>query len=701
MSTREMILQGSAGMQDDWTCETAWFSLTIHVTDQAVFTEFKDARSGRMLAEGPYRYYVVLEDEEGGRHALTTLSVKSLQAANDGHAATVTLDLMGETLSMEIVHRFQLSPEGPFLDETLVWRKSTKAAWVMQEVQMGFVAPLGWLGQTHPRAQELLSPIPFFRSLAGKKVPFALSTLPCKEPGVEGGRAKKLETAPEGWLWTGGDDPHSVVWMKYAPHHIEHSHLLMEEGPSGYALVFGGAGLFAGDYSRFFGRDEQEKTLGVTRFVAYEGGLEAGYYAFREQMRAFMGRRQPEHFEPALLYEPYFEHPSTHYSADDYFRCAAYGQKLGCEGIFVEPKWTKIGGSGIWDEERLGDVGAFGRRLWEDYGLAFGLHSTQSFSGNTWAGDAEDPEQLAFSRDLYRKLNEQRAIGPISYPCLESTWVREKANRLADLFDRVVDAGGKVSFLMLDGTAWQGRCQDSDHGHPVPSTKDGHARALFELCEAFHERHPNVVIELHDPLVGGIPERMTPHYLGYDRPGGFDDHWAYELMWHPMPQLLQGMSTVLIGYNMAYDIPMYIQWPMQSDNKHCLLFWFYAVTCKHLGIGGWSMATDEQRECYIAAVQRYKRLRRYLVEGEFYTLDGPKWTMLRTLPDRGLVVVVANVKNGSIDLDLDRPVKEFGLDPNAEYVSSDPSRAHVVNGSLRIHGTVQEEQAVVVELAQK
>ena len=67
MSTREMILQGSAGMQDDWTCETAWFSLTIHVTDQAVFTEFKDARSGRMLAEGPYRYYVVLEDEEGGR----------------------------------------------------------------------------------------------------------------------------------------------------------------------------------------------------------------------------------------------------------------------------------------------------------------------------------------------------------------------------------------------------------------------------------------------------------------------------------------------------------------------------------------------------------------------------------------------------------------------------------------------------------
>ena len=50
--------------------------------------------------------------------------------------------------------------------------------------------------------------------------------------------------------------------------------------------------------------------------------------------------------------------------------------------------------------------------------------------------------------------------------------------------------------------------------------------------------------------------------------------------------LLSGKALSLYEYNLAYDIPLYLHIHCGQDNQQMLAFWWYASTCRHLGIGG-------------------------------------------------------------------------------------------------------------------
>ena len=79
-----------------------------------------------------------------------------------------------------------------------------------------------------------------------------------------------------------------------------------------------------------------------------------------------------------------------------------------------------------------------------------------------------------------------------------------------------------VSFLMYDGTGWNGACSDSTHGHAVPYLQEDHMRNCIELVKRIHAKYPNVLIELHDMLDGGNTRRMTPIYYKYGLPLSYD-----------------------------------------------------------------------------------------------------------------------------------------------------------------------------------
>ncbi len=158
---------------------------------------------------------------------------------------------------------------------------------------------------------------------------------------------------------------------------------------------------------------------------------------------------------------------------------------------------------------------------------------------------------------------------------------------LAEAEKRLLDlCAHGVAFLMFDGTWWNGPCTDPAHGHPIPYRMEDHMRACLDLAQRVHARYPQVLIEMHDMLAGGSTERMTPVYYKYGLPGSYDENWGFELMWDPMADLRSGRARTLYDYNLGCNVPIYLHIDLRKDNEHCVVLWWYASTCRHLGIGG-------------------------------------------------------------------------------------------------------------------
>ncbi|MGH2391167.1 MAG: hypothetical protein ACRDIE_23470, partial [Chloroflexota bacterium] len=117
-----------------------------------------------------------------------------------------------------------------------------------------------------------------------------------------------------------------------------------------------------------------------------------------------------------------------------------------------------------------------------------------------------------------------------------------------------------------------------------------------------------------------------------------DENWGFEYMWDPYYDLLSGKALSLYEYNLAYDIPLYLHIHEGRDSTTMLAFWWYASTCRHLGIGG---VSDPQSPLYTAlkqAVTRYRRLKTFFTQGEFVGLDA--FSHLHVLPDRAAAVAL-------------------------------------------------------------
>ena len=224
-----------------------------------------------------------------------------------------------------------------------------------------------------------------------------------------------------------------------------------------------------------------------------------------------------------------------------------------------------------------------------------------------------------------------------------------------------------VRFLMFDGNWWGGGCDDPSHGHPIPYTPADHFAANLELARRVHARYPRVLIEMHDMLMGGSPCRLTPVYFKYGLPGSYDDNWGFELMWDPMANLKAGQARSLYYYNLGCNVPIYLHIDLRGDNRECVELWWYASTCRHLGIGGTS-ADPAVVEAQKRAMRRYKSLEAFYKRGEFYGAD--EAVHVHVL-DGKFVVNVFNLSDRPRRISGSIPLSRMGLDPKRAYASLD------------------------------
>ncbi len=303
----------------------------------------------------------------------------------------------------------------------------------------------------------------------------------------------------------------------------------------------------------------------------------------------------------------------------------------------------------------------------------------------------------------------QRTIAPETTPCepiafwevctLNPAWQKEKLARL----ERI--AGQGMRFMMFDEFDWRGPCYASNHGHPVPSTPEGHVRAVYGLIRQLKQRVPGVLVEAHDPVwPWGV--RYLPIYFDQTldasrRKGSYEENWGFEFMWKPIEDLLSGRATCLYYYNLACDIPLYDHITAEYDNDACLGFWWYASTIRHLGIGGKkgldSKQVNEARwQAYLKAMEKYGRLRDWLVRGRFVGID--EHTHLHVLGDRpGGVLVAFNLSEQPVQRTVVLKSADLGLGKGEPQVSG--ARATRVGDGLQLSLTIAPRSPLVVEVA--
>ncbi len=253
-------------------------------------------------------------------------------------------------------------------------------------------------------------------------------------------------------------------------------------------------------------------------------------------------------------------------------------------------------------------------------------------------------------------------LGPLL--CLGSRQYRDEAEK------RLLDccAGGAV-FLMFDGNWWNGGCYNTNHGHPVPYRIEDHTRANLDLAQRVHAKYPKVLIEMHDTVAGGSAARVTPVYYKYGLPGSYDENWGFELMWDPLADLREARGRSLYYYNLGCNVPVYLHIDLRKDNESAVVLWWFASTCRHLGIGGTSPKPSVVR-AQQQAMRRYRELDRFYKRGEFFGIN--EEIHLHVLPGEKAFVVNAfnlsdlpRVIEGEIDL------ARLGLDPKHNYACAD------------------------------
>jgi hypothetical protein len=287
---------------------------------------------------------------------------------------------------------------------------------------------------------------------------------------------------------------------------------------------------------------------------------------------------------------------------------------------------------------------------------------------------ASQSEIAAFAKEIKRRAR------PVPPPdpqiCLGSKqYLAEAEKRLLE------NCADGVVYLMFDGNWWNGGCDNPNHGHPVPYREEDHIRANLDLCQRIHAKYPKVVIEMHDMLCGGNPWRLTPIYYKYGLPGSYDDNWGFELMWGPLDDIKQGRGLALYYSNMGCNVPIYTHVNLACDNDECIVLWWYASTCRHLGIGG-THADPKIVKAQQEGMKWYRARDRFYKRGEFYGID--EQIHLHVLPEeKAFTVNLFNLNNARQTISGQIDLKALGLDPNLQYVSTD-GLGKVENGRFQV-----------------
>lgn len=442
----------------------------------------------------------------------------------------------------------------------------------------------------------------------------------------------------EAWTWTDGSV--GFLFAKYNQRQIEfatvttefysgsrakgNSHTVQAEVGSVCMRLAGASSVLGAPGDLTLGGETASILFGETTIVAFAGGWEVGHAAYKDMLRQ-RGHATAQNYEPKLHWNELYElswRGGTNAPLQELpqlLEQAAYAKQIGAEAFYLDPVWDLYEGSSVWDTERLGSLPEFVTRIADDYDMDVALHvmiHTMAF------GD----DEAIFRRDRDGGIVHWRTRYTGGFVCPASqTWQDLKTQRLIAL----AEAG--VTFFMfdfcdyrlpqtrLDGATDESSeaCWSPDHGHTVPMTLEEHSEGVMEVIRRVKSAYPDVIIEAHDRVSGGLQDYLPLYYQ--HAPGTFDEHWGFEYMWNSFMDLVSGKARSLYEYNLAYDIPLYLHINLGFDNEQCLAFWWYASTCRHLGIGG---ITPESAlwSGHVAAVSEYKKIGDLLIKGEFIGL---------------------------------------------------------------------------------
>ncbi len=522
----------------------------------------------------------------------------------------------------------------------------------------------------------------------------------------------------EAWAWTDGDK--GVLIAKYNLESIEFSlfegEFVVADGGSIDAMEavashiptavnlcarFGGIGLYRGDPefgSELAGR--VELAFGPTRIFSFTGDWQEAYGVYRNHLRA-LGHVAPANFDPPLHWNELYnlgwrlgDNAPLQTRAELEIE-AGRAADVGAEALYLDPTWDIAEGSTIWDEDRFGPQSEFVRELADRYGLKLSLHLMM----HTTKLD-EDPRfyHRNANGEMIHFMDHRLVIYPNACVCCASViWKETKIKRLRAL----AEAG--ATFMMFDFLGYarikknhrdEGKCFDPTHGHPVPLTRQLHTESILEVIQAVKATHPQVLIEAHDRINGGMQD-YHPLYFQHGLPNSFDSNWGFEYMWDPYYDLISGQALSLYEYNLAYDIPLYLHIHTGRDSTTMLAFWWYASTCRHLGIGGVSDPATPLYQALKNAVTRYHGVKRFFTQGDFVGID--QFAHVHTLAsENAAVAVFFNLTSASETREIKLSNAKLGLRSidaikGAESVSSS-------EGETTIRVTVPPMSPLLVEI---
>lgn len=628
--------------------------LTVDTQGGANPCGMRDLKSGRVYVDGDYAW---------PKDAHSTMKATIASDGTDGAARVV---IQGKVGSLDVTQTFTASAKEPdAITEQITLHNPTDKLVENPGFYCGFTKKIhdgkNWLAGM---AESRFSTVPYRRRTdTGEICDYALPELDAKKVWYSAERTGRREESwiygSEGWAWYQGGN--TLLITKYNPDAPEWT--LMETTPKGAAagtaksLWLGGAGQWKLGDPEGAARLAPGATFafGETRYQALDGDWRQAFSPFRRYM-ASKGHVVPPGYNPPVhwneLYDNKYwwnaldkgftaENLKKHYQKKDMEIEAEKAKEIGCECLYLDPGWDTVLGSNVWAEDRLGTQASFVAWLKDKYGLKLALHTPVA----PWSDPTGYPAEARRMDKAGKRLDELCPSSP--------AYIEAKVSRLKELCKH------GACFLMYDGSWFPGECWDKTHGHSLPVTHQEHLAALLKMQQEVHKDYPNVLIEQHDPMLGPNPFRYTPTYFMHAKPGAFDELWGYEYMWDPMADLLSGRGITLYYVNLAYNIPIYLHINLNNDNDQALAFWWYASTCRHLGIGG-KHKNPAIWEAHKRAMKTYLSLKRFYTQGVFYGLD--ETVHAHTLPDlRESVLNVFNLTDKPEEKEVRFRLADIGL----------------------------------------
>jgi hypothetical protein len=667
-------------MNDNHETSNKAYSLSLALAGDVLQARLTDRITQTIWAEGPYRHSLQVRHPDG---VLDGRVLRDAALRRDDRGLVLTARIGGLTLEQ----RWDLPTDQAWMEETIRLTNEGDAAITVTEIECGFLRHVAdGVGRLDGGCEgERLVAIPFRKrptDPAGWVNDHGLGDLlrlAGREPRCDAeqhfGFLPSRHWCSEAWAWTRG--AHSLALMSFCQERMVLSAVSAVTGPDGLSLRFGGVYQTGQDGLPVVTLAPGATVeFGMMRYQNVAGGYREAAYAYRELLDA-QGCRFPAGFNPPVHWNELYDNPewwitapgkmpkgsriaTRHavYTRADMEREAEKARDYHCESLYLDPGWDTTFASFQWDEARLGSAADFVKAMRERHGLAVSLHTPLATWMSHKHGCCHDQNTLDYWPAAARRRLADGTVptnpDALAQICLGSRqYLDEAAKRLLAL----CEAG--VVYLMFDGNWWNGGCHDPDHGHPVPYTREHHIRANVELAQRIHAKHPRVLIEMHDMLCGGAHPRMTPVYYKYGLPGSYDTNWGFELMWMPIEDLRQGRAQALYYYNLACNVPIYLHIDLRDDNPHCTFFWWFASTCRHLGIGGTHAnpgVASAQRE----AMRRYRQLDALYKHGDFYGIS--EEIHIHVLPkENRLVVDIFNLTDGERRIEGTMPAAQLGI----------------------------------------